>query len=330
MFRAGRQKTIWLRATARLGVFLTLTMGVRPAFGWSLFGWGKDKPAPAASSPQPPVRPAVPPPPPVEMVRGRVAPTSVRVDAGPSGTPVLANNPWRLFDGDGLVGFMAGAPTRVRAALPPGTVVQGLGAYGASNATLTVFSDEAGTRPMKGLDHVSLAALPLRWNRFEAASPMAAETLVIEIDPGAGGQADLRELEIWGSTPVRAPSAPGSMAEALLTGLPPSAVSVAATPGSNEMSYPKLGPDATKTFRVELTQESMALSRAFLVYNIEGLPHWSAARRQINGLTVSGGPTPTGPRVACRSRRSRRRGCGQGRTRSSFWLQIRTTRSDTR
>jgi RHS repeat-associated protein len=289
MFRVGRQKTIWLRGTAGLGVFLTLTVGVRPAFGWSLFGWGKSIPAPAASSPQPAARPAGPPAPPAEMVRGRVAPTSVRIDADPSGTPIAANNPWRLFDGDGVVGFIAGAPTRVRATLPAGTVVQGLGAYGASNATFTVFGDEAGTTPMKGLDHVSLAGLPLRWNRFEAASPTAAQSLVIEIDPPAGGQSDVRELEIWGSTPVRAPAAPGAIAEALLTGLPPSAVSVAGTPGSNEMSYPKLGPDGSTTFRVDLTEESIALSRAFLVYDLEGLPHWSAARRRINGLTVSGG-----------------------------------------
>lgn len=288
MFRVGRQKTVWLRGTAGLGVFLTLTLGVRPAFGWSLFGWGKSKPAPAASSPQPPARAPVPPPPPAEMVRGRVAPTAVRVVAGPSGVPIVANNPWRLFDGDGVVGFMAAAPTRVRAELPAGTVVQGLGAYGPTNATLTVF-DEAGTKPMKGLDHVSLSGLPLRWNRFEAASPVAAQSLVIEVDPAPGAQADVRELEIWGTAPLRAPAAPGSIAEALLTGLPPSAVSVSASPSDAEMSYPKLGPDGSKTFRVDLTQEAMALSRAFLVYNLEGLPHWSAARRRINGLTVSGG-----------------------------------------
>ena len=289
MFRVGRRKTIWLRGTAGLSVVLTLGLGVRPAFGWSLFGWGKKTPAPAASPPPPPAKPAPPPPPPTEMVRGRVAPTAVRVDTGPSGTPIVANNPWRLFDGDGVVGFMAGAPTRLRAALPAGTVFEGLGAYGGSDATLTVYSDEAGTQPMKGLDHVSLAGLPLRWNRFEAAAPVAAAGLLIEIDPAPGAQANVRELELWGETPARAPAAPGSVAEALLTGLPPSAVSAAATPGGGEMSYPKLGPEGATSFRVDLTQEAMALSRAFLVYDLEGLPHWSAARRRINGLTVSGG-----------------------------------------
>jgi RHS repeat-associated protein len=288
MFRVGRQKTFWLRGTAKLGVFLTLTVGVRPAFGWSLFGWGKSKPTPAVSS-SAPSKPTPPAPPPVDMVRGRVAPTAVRVDAGPSGTPIAANNPWRLFDGDGVVGFIAGAPTRVRAALPAGTVFEGLGAYGASNATLTVYADQAGTRPMKGLDHVSLSGLPLRWNRFEAGSPLAAEGLLIEIDPAPGGQAEVRELELWGSTPARAPTPPGSVAEALLTGLPPSAVSVPASPGAGEMSYPKLGPDGAASFRVDLTEEAMGLSRAFLVYDLEGLPHWSAARRRINGLTISGG-----------------------------------------
>jgi RHS repeat-associated protein len=288
MFRVGRQKTIWLRGTAGLSVVLTLSLGVRPAFGWSLLGWGKSKPTPSASPPAPskPTPPALPP---VDMVRGRVAPTAVRVDAGASGTPIAANNPWRLFDGDGVVGFIAGAPTRVRAALPAGTVFEGLGAYGASDATLTVFADEAGTRPMKGLDHVSLSGLPLRWNRFEAGSAVSAEGLLIEIDPAPGGQAEVRELELWGSTPARAPTPPGSVAEALLTGLPPSAVSVAATPGAGEMSYPKLGPDGAASFRVDLTEEAMGLSRAFLVYDLEGLPHWSAARRRINGLTISGG-----------------------------------------
>lgn len=289
MFRVGRRKTIWLRGTAGLSVALTLGLGVRPAFGWSLFGWGKKTAQPAASPPPPPAKPAPPPPPPVDLVRGRIAPTAVRVDAGPSGTPIVANNPWRLFDGDGVVGFMAGAPTRIRAALPAGTVFEGVGAYGGTDATLTVYADEAGTKPMKGLDHVSLAGLPLRWNRFEAAAPAPAGGLLIEIDPVPGAEANIRELEVWGQTPARAPAAPGTVAEALLTGLPPSAVSVAASPGSGEMSYPKLGPEGAARFRVELTQEAMALSRAFLVYDLEGLPHWSAARRRINGLTISGG-----------------------------------------
>src|SRR6185312_13239008 len=179
MFRAGRQKTIWLRGTAGLSVVLTLTLGVRPAFGWSLFGWGKSKPAPAVNPAPAPVKPAAPSPLPAEMVRGRVAPRSVRVNDGPSGIPIAANNPWRLFDGDGVIGFMAGTPTRVRVALPAGTVFSGIGAYGASNGTLTVYADEAGTTPMKGLDHISLAGLPLRWNRFEAASAVAAEGLLL-------------------------------------------------------------------------------------------------------------------------------------------------------
>ena len=289
MFRAGRQKTIWLRGTAGLSIVLTLSLGVRPAFGWSLFGWGPKKSEPAAGPPPPPSRPAPPPAPPAEMIRGRVAPTAVKVDDGRSGQPVLANNPWQLFDGDGVIGFIAGAPTRIRAALPAGTVFEGLGAYGGTDATLTVYSDEAGTKPMKGLDHVALTGLPLRWNRFEAAAPVAAERLLFEIDPLPGAQANVREVEIWGRTPERPPVAPASVAEALLSGLPPSAVAVAASPGDGEMSYPKLGPDGAVTFRVTLTEEAIALSRAFLVYNLDGLPHWSAARRRINGLAVSGG-----------------------------------------
>ena len=248
------------------------------------------------------------------------------------GQPVAANNPWRLFDGDGVVGFMAGAPTRVRAALPAGTVVQGLGAYGTSNATVTVFSDEAGTKPHEGArprrrwpgcrSAGTASRPPRRWRR---------RRLVIEIDPAPGAQADVRELEIWGSTPERAPAAPGSIAEALLTGLPPSAVSVRCLAGQRRDVVSEAGPRREHHLPRRLDPGG---DRA--VAGVPGLqPRGVAAL--VGGASPHQRPDRLGRRArpprargACRSRRSRRRGCGRGPTRSSSWRRIRTTHSATR
>ena len=42
------------------------------------------------------------------------------------------------------------------------------------------------------------------------------------------------------------------------------------------------------TFTVSVDADVRAFGRAFLVYELQGLPHWSAALRRINGLSIHG------------------------------------------
>src|SRR4051812_1297790 len=51
----------------------------------------------------------------------------------------------------------------------------------------------------------------------------------------------------------------------------------------------RIGAAPGEAFQVVLDVSPEAISRAFLVYELAGVPHWSAAVRSINGLPVEGG-----------------------------------------
>ena len=133
-----------------------------------------------------------------------------------------------------------------------------------------------------------MAGLPLRWNRFEASSPVTASALVLEWRPSHPG-ASIRELEIWGLTTPSSVASTDLLPDQLLIGVPPDAVEAVAEPEAQTVASPDLGLGGGATFQVQLDRDARAFSRAFLIYELEGLPHWSAAVRQINGNASQGG-----------------------------------------
>jgi RHS repeat-associated protein len=299
-----RHRPSWVQWTAVLGVGLTLMAGMRPAFA------GMTTAAPPASAgPGPmPGSPAPPSRPPQgsgagpsvnaafdgdvrARVRTRVSPAGLKILAS-SGASVLSNDdPWALFDGDADSHFGAAAmePVRVRVALAEPTSIAGFGVYGQADGSVAMLVEGGGGTPksIAGLDH-SVAGLPLRWNRFDAVSPVTASALVLEWRPTHPG-ASLREIEIWGLMAPTVDSSSDQLPDQLLVGVPRDATEAIAEPEAQTVAAPDLGLGGSATFHVQLDRDARAFGRAFLIYELEGLPHWSAAVRQINGNSVQGG-----------------------------------------
>ncbi len=74
----------------------------------------------------------------------------------------------------------------------------------------------------------------------------------------------------------------------------PGAFAAQATPKEASLARLSVGPNAptrpeAAAFHATLAADPRSLERAFLVYELSGLGHWSEAVRQINGLAVQGG-----------------------------------------
>ena len=297
-----RSRPGWVQWTALVAVGLTLTAGLRPA--WAGMSAAAPSPAPAGGAPpragvfgagvRAPAGDAG------ARVRARVAPIGLKV-LSPAGVGALStDDPWALFDGDAesRFGATATAPVRVRIALAAPTPITGVGIYGQADGQVALLAEGPGgpqalqpgqpqPQPIPGLDR-AVSGLPMRWNRFDAASPVTASALVLEWRPAHPG-ASIRELEIWGLTAPAAAGSTDQLPDRLLTGVPPEAVEAIAEPEAQTVASPDLGLGGGATFQVQLDRDARAFSRAFLIYQLEGLPHWSAAVRQINGNASQGG-----------------------------------------
>jgi len=121
------------------------------------------------------------------------------------------------------------------------------------------------------------------WNRLEVKGPQRARSVTVSWTPARAG-ALLRELEIWG----RSGSSHGTAAilpDALYTGVPLGAHEARASEGEQTVAPSTAGG----TFTVTLDANPHSFERAFLVYELAGLPHFTAAPRSINGRRAIGG-----------------------------------------
>ncbi|HKV12820.1 MAG TPA: SpvB/TcaC N-terminal domain-containing protein, partial [Thermoanaerobaculia bacterium] len=195
----------------------------------------------------------------------RVVPLRVDLLPAGEGSPP-GGDPWRLFDRDpesGLAG-PGEEPARVRLRLDRARAIAALGVYGPADGHLKVLA-------RRGADWVSLHELDLRalapgWHRTNLAEPFVARALLVEWQPFSSG-AVLPEIELWSSEG-------------------------AAFPPSESRRTATALPGEAGTFLIQLDEDPKAFSRAFLIYELEGLPHWTAARRSINGLPPQGGFAP--------------------------------------
>src|SRR5262249_7394419 len=144
-------------------------------------------------------------------------------------------------------------------------------------------SADGTAKPIAGLDKIALDDLPARWNRFSATVPVETSALLLDITPAPGQVAEVPELELWGKTaPIERPTSSRGWAEALLTHLPAGAVQAAASPSEATIASPRLGPAGHVPFTVDLDRGPRQFERAFLVYELEGMSHWSAVVRRVN------------------------------------------------
>ncbi len=191
-----------------------------------------------------------------------------------------------LFDERAGIGLVTEGPARFRLQLPRAAVVQKLGVYDDAEGALAIIPDGG-----KAVEQViDLRRNGPRWNRFELANPTSTDSLTIEWRPSHPG-AMLREIELWGQFLEEGPLAqePSRLPDALFKGLPPGAREFKGTGGALPISVASVfGGGEGGTYHVRLGEDPGLFDRVFLVYELAGLSHFTAAMRTINGNSPMG------------------------------------------
>ena len=190
----------------------------------------------------------------------------------------------RLFDQRAATGLVSnGRPVRFRLDLAEPAYIDAITYFGGANGRLSVEADGPnGTAEVWQAGNLS-GGEP-GWNRHDVANAPLATSLTMTFEP-RGADAFLRELEIWGRPRSAPPSAAGALLpDALYTRVPDGVVELPATPAEQTISLATVsGPGVGGTFDVKISGDPTELERAFLVYDLAGLPHFTAALRSING-----------------------------------------------
>ncbi|MGK3985797.1 SpvB/TcaC N-terminal domain-containing protein [Sorangium sp. So ce136] len=187
---------------------------------------------------------------------------------------------WSLFDGDArtTLSSSSGAPIRVEVRFAEPTWIHQVSGFGRTRGALTITVDGAGgERVLEGVEQrpleLSGALAPLRM-----PLPVLAERALIEWLPG--DESGLAELAFWGARdPV------GVLPEAQWADRVTSNGFPGALVFSSDRATARVGEvgKGAQTFEVDVFAEPRSLSRAFLVYELEGVSHWSGVPRSING-----------------------------------------------
>ncbi|HET7505672.1 MAG TPA: SpvB/TcaC N-terminal domain-containing protein [Kofleriaceae bacterium] len=222
------------------------------------------------------------------VIPRRIRPRSLEVLSGPS-----AGDPWTWFDGSSAPGFGSAGTVAVRVTLPAPTRLVAVAAWGSSAGVLSVRAERgASTVALGGLEAIDLGrpGRPGRqadgWHTFAVDDPAPVASLVIGWDSHGGSP---RELELWELGAAPGDALDPELADQLHTGLSPGAVEIAAQRAAAEIA-PSARDGAGFTF--ELPAGPRAFERAFLVYELEGLAHWTLVPRRINDRP---GPEPQRP-----------------------------------
>ncbi len=205
-------------------------------------------------------------------------------------------DPWALFDGRASTGFEASTsePARLAVALEAPTQLSAVTVLGPASGTLSVFAQEGpALRPIESLTNLEIHTRAGEWKHFSTHDGLRVDHLVLQWMPSA--PVGPTEIGLWGLGLPRPDASDAELADRILSDAAPGATSVLATPGEGRLARIALGtngpsePDRPVAFHATLRSNPRALSRAFLVYELTGLGHWTAPVRQINGLAVRGG-----------------------------------------
>jgi RHS repeat-associated protein len=232
-------------------------------FGTLRVGW-------AATTPP---RPSAAPPPVPAQVR-RVRPVALEDMNG----KLPADQLWKLFDGDAVTGLDVGSDVRVRLTFSEPLIVTSVGGFAAEDGRLSLRGPEGKT----GGETVDGAP---GWARVDTKKPSAARAFVVDWSP-RGPAARLPELEVWGRFVEGGKGQARPLADALFESLPDGAESFAGPAGSRVISVAT--PPDRRVFTVAMPRDPRSVERAFLSYELDGLPHFTAALRRLNGAPAVG------------------------------------------
>src|SRR6266540_6270724 len=217
-----------------------------------------------------------------------VAPVSVRwLNAPPNADPELG---WSLFDGDPSTALASpnGNPIVLEIRLAEPTWIHQVTGYGHTQGALKVSVGEPGSeQPVAGLD---LESISIRGNLgpLRAHQPVLAQRLLIEWLPG--DERALSDLAVWGVyNPVRLPPE-NQWTDRLTPEGFPGALAFESVRESATVGEVGRGEEQ---FDIPISSVPRAFSRAFLLYELEGLAHFRGVPRSINGFPVRAGTEPT-------------------------------------
>ncbi|MCL2448739.1 MAG: hypothetical protein FWD17_07330, partial [Polyangiaceae bacterium] len=213
-------------------------------------------------------------------------------------------DPWALFDGrasTGLTQSTSGA-VGIVITLREATELGALTVLGPAHGTLTIQNgDSEDARPVPGWEAIDLDLKEGQWKRVPTAGrgPMARHLVTTWVSDDANGP---KELGIWGFDVPSRDAMDRELADRILAGPAAGAVTAHASPEEGHPSRVELGAGAPvgrssdAVFTAHLGVDPRALSRAFLVYELTGLGHWTETIRRINGLAARGGALPPSDR----------------------------------
>ncbi|MES1208871.1 MAG: hypothetical protein ABUS79_23275, partial [Pseudomonadota bacterium] len=211
----------------------------------------------------------------------RIIPADVIILQG----PVSSDAAQHLFDGRANQGLSSSGPTRIRIQLSEPTAVDGLASFGATDGAVSVEAEGPDGRT-QALPRTSWGTDAPGWNRHDFAKPVRAAALLLTFEPRTAA-AVLRELEIWGR--------PSSAADVDTTAVLPDLLYTAVPDGAREMpAAPAEQTIGTPQTFVVKANAIRTFDRAFLVYELSGLPHFTAALRSINDGAPLGGASVAG------------------------------------
>jgi RHS repeat-associated protein len=183
-----------------------------------------------------------------------------------------------LIDGRAHSGLSGDGPVRFRIAFREPVIPEGVGVFGGAEGDLL----------LEGYDQkIDLGSGKWKWNRHAVAGSAAVESMTFVWRPRRP-DAVLREIEVWGRPSSQRAHAP-AVADSLYTGLPAGALAFPAAEAEESISAATAKVPHAGTFSVSLPGEPLTFERAFLVYELQGLSHFTEAPRAINGQGVVGG-----------------------------------------
>lgn len=200
-----------------------------------------------------------------------VAPRSVRWLNAPNTTAPDAA--WALFDGREDTGLSSsdGGVVRLEVTFAEPVWLQQLTGAGHARGALTIVAGEPGAeRAVAGLSADNLA-LKGGFGPFRAVMPALARRVVVEWQPG--DERSLAELTFWSARDPVTLLPASDWSSRLATGGFPGALTFVAA-----------GDGAGGAFELEVEADPRSFSRAFLVYDLEGVSHFTGVARSINGL----------------------------------------------
>jgi RHS repeat-associated protein len=214
-----------------------------------------------------------------------VRPARIKVLAGAVEESAL----WRLFDGRAATGLASdGRVVRFRAEFSQPTYFDAIAVFGKVAGALSV-EVETSDGPKSLMQSAGLAGGGARWNRRDFAGAPLATAVLVAFEPSAPS-AVLPEIELWGRPASAAPStATASFPDALYAGVPQGARELRAPQGEQTISPATVSaPGVGGTFTLEADGDPAGFDRAFLVYELSGQPHFTAAARSVNGARTLG------------------------------------------